>query len=131
MADTPNSSSSNWAKENPERRKEIQKKYRQTDKYKKSYVSGHLKRTYGITTEDYYEILESQGNVCRICNKSDNRKVKVGTEQFLPLFVDHCHTTGEVRGLLCSKCNSGLGMFGDNIDFLISAISYLKENEIG
>jgi hypothetical protein len=47
----------------------------------------------------------------------------------MDLAVDHCHTTGKIRGLLCSKCNPALGAFNDNIEILNSAIKYLKEYE--
>jgi len=45
-------------------------------------------------------------------------------------FIDHCHNNGNVRGLLCMRCNTGLGLFLDNPNFLLNAISYLKENSI-
>lgn len=52
---------------------------------------------------------------CAICNSTDR------------LSIDHCHETGEVRGLLCGKCNSGIGLFKDKIDLLEAAIQYLKQ----
>lgn len=121
-----------WNKNNPESRKKSQEKYRQTDKYRYSYVSSHLKRTYGITYENYLEIYKSQGEVCAICGRTElRRSYENKREQLLPLFVDHCHTSGVVRGLLCSKCNTGLGMFEDNKQSLSKAISYLKGYSFG
>lgn len=117
-----------WVKNNPEKVKEISERYRKTEKYRKTYVSNHLRRTYGISYDDYFAIYSAQGEACAICGRSELRREQSGKrKQILPLFVDHDHTTGKVRGLLCSKCNSGLGMFEDNIDSLITAISYLKE----
>jgi hypothetical protein len=79
--------------------------------------------SYGITLEQYNQMSESQLGVCLICKrKSLNRW---GIE----LCVDHCHETGKVRGLLCDKCNKGLGQFEDNISVLECAIEYLKQNK--
>ena len=72
---------------------------------------------YGLTLEDYDTMLAEQNNSCAICNKT------VGGN----LFVDHDHKTGEVRGLLCNGCNSGLGMLKDNLDLLRSAVLYLEK----
>jgi len=74
----------------------------------------NLIRNYGITVDDYNKMLEEQGGRCVIC-----------TDDNVPLAVDHNHDTGEVRGLLCRKCNSGLGMFKDNDLLLIAAAGYL------
>jgi hypothetical protein len=83
-----------------------------------------IRRTYGISYEEYIELKELQGNCCAICKNPDS--VTKRTDR---LFVDHCHTTGEVRGLLCSKCNHGLGHFNDNPSLLLSAIAYLTQKE--
>lgn len=76
-------------------------------------------RKYGITVADYEQMLEKQCGVCKICNQHRDAQ---------RLAVDHCHKTGKVRGLLCSRCNKALGAFGDNPDRLASAIAYLKES---
>lgn len=81
-----------------------------------------LKTTYGITLEQYYSMLKAQNNCCAICAaKKPGGRTKL-------FFIDHCHTTGKVRGLLCMRCNTGLGLFLDNPKFLSSAINYLKES---
>lgn len=95
-------------------------------KYGAKYFSSRGKelsyiRKYNITLDDYNKILFEQGYKCRICN-IEAKELKKG------LVVDHCHSTGKVRGLLCSKCNMGLGLFEDNPEFLASAEEYLKEN---
>ena len=75
---------------------------------------------YGLTVDQYDAMLMEQNYVCAICEKpekSSSKKV---------LSIDHDHTTGKVRGLLCDTCNSGLGHFFDNLDFLESAVLYLK-----
>lgn len=88
---------------------------------RKSYLRNSIKKKYGITTEDYLQMLDSQDRKCAICSKTviENNRY---------LSVDHCHTTGKVRGLLCSNCNLGLGYFQDNIDFLLNAVEYLKKD---
>lgn len=78
-----------------------------------------IKKTYDITFEDYEEMLESQNGKCAICES------KIGNSRTTRLFVDHCHTTGNVRGLLCSSCNHGLGQFRDSPKLLQKAIKYL------
>lgn len=78
---------------------------------------------YGITLEDYNKMLEDQNNKCKICGSS-----KSGTIQHNRLVVDHDHKTGKVRGLLCDKCNRGLGYLGDSIENLEKAVEYLKGN---
>lgn len=80
-----------------------------------------IKRRYGISYEEYEDILEQQNNCCAIC-KSDTSQNNRATRG---LFVDHCHTTGKVRGLLCSKCNHALGLLNDDIDLLKAAMDYL------
>jgi hypothetical protein len=65
-------------------------------------------------------MLEEQEGVCYICKKADYDR---------ELGVDHDHTTGEVRKLLCRKCNMGIGYFDDNPDLLLKAVMYLKEHE--
>lgn len=77
-----------------------------------------LRRMYGLTIAQYDALLEHQGGCCAIC-KTDTPK---GKGRFN---VDHCHETGEVRGLLCVNCNNGLGRFFDNPSLLAAAIQYL------
>ena len=79
-----------------------------------------LKRMYGITLEEHTKMFENQNGVCAICRKSGDGKWK-------KLCVDHCHTTGKVRGLLCKRCNIALGEVGDNIQTLQSMIEYLQK----
>jgi hypothetical protein len=76
---------------------------------------GHLKRRYGISRADYAALLARQGGVCAICGKPPEKT----------LCVDHCHSTGKIRGLLCRKCNFGLGCYGEDQAALIAALAYL------
>jgi len=75
-------------------------------------------KKYGLTPDQYSQMLEQQGGGCAICGVTPNGK---------RLAVDHCHTTGKVRGLLCSPCNTGLGVFKDNTDLLHNAVKYLEK----
>jgi hypothetical protein len=80
--------------------------------------NSHYLREYGITLDQYDSMLQKQNGVCGICHKPEPRSEH--------LSVDHCHITGEVRGLLCSRCNMVLGMFLDSPALLKSAITYLE-----
>lgn len=85
-----------------------------------------LLNKYGLTTEKYDEIFERQGGACAICGRSApvGRAARVGARW---LNVDHCHDTGEVRGLLCMECNTGIGKLGDSVEMLHRAIAYLTK----
>jgi hypothetical protein len=81
-----------------------------------------LKRMYGITHQDYEVMLEEQNNRCAICETTDPGG-RHNSDYFV---VDHCHTTGKVRKLLCHHCNTALGLVGDNTQILQSMIEYLR-----
>jgi hypothetical protein len=83
-----------------------------------------LYKSYNISSLDFENILASQNNKCAICG-IDQNSLKDGKKKYL--CVDHCHITGSIRGLLCDKCNRGIGLLGDNIDNLFNAIDYLKK----
>lgn len=83
----------------------------------------YLKRTYGITVDDYRKLLEQQDHRCAICGGIGFLMAK--THKAL-LLVDHDHKTGEVRGLLCHNCNRALGLLHDNTEHLRKAIAYLE-----
>ena len=86
------------------------------EKHKSHKIWSEIKRNYGLSKSEYKNILKQQRGVCKICVKP------CGT--FPRLSVDHCHKTGEVRGLLCAHCNRGLEAFKDNIIILENAIIY-------
>lgn len=91
-------------------------------KYEHYLIS--IKSRYGLTREQYEALLKKQNNVCAIClGEGDLRN----TGEIIRLHVDHCHDTGKVRGLLCFRCNSGIGKFKDNVASLERAINYLKQ----
>ena len=83
-------------------------------------LASFMKRKYGITFDQYNQMLAAQGGVCAICGEACITGKR--------LAVDHCHTTGAVRALLCSNCNTGLGKFRDNPDLLRAAALYLEKH---
>jgi hypothetical protein len=93
-------------------------------KHKNPYVyevdkDKKLKKAYGISYQEYLNILAIQQNSCAICG--------VDQEDVSRAFaVDHCHDTGKIRGLLCCNCNTGIGNLRDDIGLLERAIEYLK-----
>lgn len=89
-----------WQKENKERYYKISKEWRKNNPEK--IKNNALKFYYGITLEDYNQLLKEQNYVCKICGEID----KNGND----LSVDHNHKTGKIRGLLCMKCNISLGI---------------------
>jgi hypothetical protein len=104
-------------------------------KEKREYYSNHkndwknnrLINQFGITLENYNDLLKKQNYLCLICNKPET-EVEPGKSP-KTLAVDHNHETGKIRGLLCGKCNKGIGMFEDNTNLLQSAINYLNGNK--
>lgn len=100
--------------------KDCQKSKRSSlDKWNRGYSAwkAQLRKSFDMTPEDYFEMLESQNGVCWICEKEDGDR---------RLAVDHDHETGEIRGLLCRNCNVGLGHFKDSASLLARAILYLE-----
>lgn len=83
-----------------------------------------LRTFYRMTVEEYDTLLAAQGYVCAICGQDEPAAHGRTGKKFL-LSVDHDHTTGRVRGLLCQKCNRAIGMLGDNPALLQRAIDYL------
>lgn len=114
------------------RNNEARKKYYQCNKtsilnqlrqkYKANPIaakSRDLKKTYGIDIEQYNAILLLQDSSCAICKKHSSNFER-------SLAVDHCHSSGKVRGLLCINCNRAVGNLKDSIDLAKNLISYLE-----
>lgn len=87
-----------------------------------------LQYRYKMSVEEFNRFREEQDNSCAICRVELEIK-KGSTFRSKQVAVDHCHKTGNVRGLLCSTCNQGLGHFRDNVTLLESAIAYLSTSE--
>jgi len=103
----------------------FQKEYRKSIKGKQALKNAYLKKQYGITLDEYDPMLEQQKGVCAICGEKETN-LDTRTGRIFELAVDHCHETGKVRGLLCTKCNTGLGAFKDSVELLNKAINYLQ-----
>lgn len=88
----------------------------------------HNLSKYGMTVKDYWDLYEKQNCKCAICG---DKEIKVKNRERLFLYVDHCHSTGKVRGLLCNHCNTLLGMAKDDVNILNNAIEYLNANTSG
>lgn len=107
-----------YSKSHPEKW-QAQNKKEENKVYKKFWK---LLKRYNLSKEAFEKLLEDQNFTCAIC-------LKVPLEMENGYCVDHDHISGEVRGILCQQCNSGLGMFKDNTDFLFNAILYLKKDK--
>ena len=79
----------------------------------------NIKKLYGLDWANYVEMFKAQGGECPICRR------KLDSLSRTPS-VDHCHTTGENRGILCNECNRGLGLFGDDRERILRAAEYLR-----
>lgn len=122
---------------NKDRNHVTQKKYRMKNQEKCRWLSKQwreanpgyqrnflMKKKYGIGVEEYNKLLQQQNGRCYICQDlSEN-----GRDGFL--HIDHDHSTGKIRGLLCSTCNAGLGMLKDHPDILMKAAFYLSRFEV-
>lgn len=104
-----------WCESNPERRRAAYEGWvKRNPRIRKNSL---LRSTYGITIEQYDEMFLKQGGACAICKEPKK------------LVVDHCHTTGKVRGLLCNFCNTMIGKMQEKAEKFESAISYLKQHK--
>ena len=109
--------------------KEIQLEYRSREckTFKQYNYSGLekwdtiIRRVYGITLDQYNTMLAEQGGGCAICGS------KTDVVETRRLAIDHCHKTNVVRGILCTKCNQGIGSFNDDVVLLENAKSYLTK----
>lgn len=91
--------SRDWARNNPDKVKDC-----------------HYRSKYGINLVEFDLLSQNQNGKCRLCDKVPKGR----------LVVDHSHTTGKIRGLLCRSCNGALGVLGDDEQSLLKAINYLK-----
>lgn len=102
-------------------KREYRRKYNFTKRQRNKI--NRMKRLYGVTYEEYLNLISKQKGKCAICREILNQ------DRFT--HIDHCHKTDAVRGLLCHNCNQGLGHFKDNLQILSKAIRYLKKNGRG
>lgn len=109
---------SRWRADNREKAKENSRAWKTANPER---VAAHARKArYGISQEQYDEMVMRQRGLCAICGHADPKRA---------LSVDHNHATGRVRALLCNACNRGIGLLEDNADRLEAAAAYLKEHD--
>lgn len=109
-----------WNKKNRERKQANDRHW--AEKNRKKIAERMMTRNHGVSLEEYEARIQQQGNKCGICGGT---KIS-GRLKYRLFVVDHCHTTGKIRGLLCNNCNRGLGQFLDNPKLLRLAAEYLE-----
>lgn len=102
---------------------EYMRNYRKNNPQKMKAID--LKKRFGISLEAFEQMMEKQNSVCKICGLAE-RSVDHRTKQIRHLAVDHCHTTGRIRGLLCSDCNTAIGLLKESPEILRKASEYLS-----
>lgn len=114
-----------WSKENASKRREASARYRlnHPDKPRADHVA-----RYGISVGDYEQMVLAQAGVCAACGEPE-RRVDPRTKRTRRLAIDHCHDTGRVRGLLCTRCNTTLGVFNEDLVALARLLAYLAERK--
>lgn len=109
-------------------RKDIRKKQywnnvnKEREYAKKTQFERRLNLVYGLTVDSYEELKETQNNKCAICDAEGTLEKR--------LVIDHDHTTGNVRQLLCDSCNRGIGLLGDDAHRLQKAADYLRKHSV-
>lgn len=110
--------------------KDYKNKLKRSKEYGKEYYARYkdriglrrrrekLKHRYGLSEQDFENLKESQNNCCIGCNKE------------VLLCVDHCHKTGEIRGLLCRTCNAAIGLAKEDVEILKNLVSYLERGKL-
>lgn len=95
------------------------------ERHNKYQITRRLKTKFGVEYEIYEQMFKEQDGKCAICKTSEPTPRKRGKR--INFDIDHNHTTGKIRGLLCSKCNVGLGAFNEDIQLLEIALAYLRK----
>lgn len=108
--------SKKWRDNNPEESRDRARKYRARNP--NQVRCSNLKKTHGITLNQFNEMFLSQGSKCAIC--------KGGSSTGKNWHVDHCHNGGGIRGILCHSCNLMIGQARDNAETLLAAVEYLR-----
>ena len=103
-----------WKKNNPDKVKQYQR-------------TSNLRKNFGLSMDEYEQMIAKQNNLCGICEKPETF-IHHQTKETARLAVDHCHKTNKVRKLLCKSCNTALGLFKDDIGVMENAVQYLKDH---
>jgi hypothetical protein len=89
-------------------------------RHKESIANARIKKLYGVSAEDHEKIFVKQKKSCAICRTKFKHRRQ--------MHVDHCHKSKRVRGLLCSKCNQAIGLFGDSAKLMLRATEYVNDD---
>jgi hypothetical protein len=103
----------------PEQWGKVEDLFKEFDAETKEKYAKHIEKTYGIDIEEFERLKEKQNNRCAVCDRETK------------LCIDHDHSSGKVRGLLCNSCNSGIGFLGDDDAGVKKALDYLKAADTG
>jgi hypothetical protein len=103
--------------------KAINDRYRASDEGKLARRAYRIKYRFKISVEEYDHRLITQGNLCKICSIDMTTTSKGAC-------LDHCHSTGKIRGFLCNNCNLGIGLLGDTYSRVKQAVDYLEEYNV-
>lgn len=115
-----------WRDANPDKMKANRNadRAKNRDRIRKTVRAYSIRTTYGITIEEYDRLREEQNHRCKICGT--DRAARMHTDYSWR--VDHCHTTGKVRGLLCHNCNIAMGLLHENTETLNAMIKYIDHH---
>lgn len=120
-----------WREENPDKvkvatqRRRDRGRHEEISKGREAQEERRLRRAYGLTIESRAALLQAQEGNCKLCGHTVSfMRAKCARARAC---VDHCHTTGRVRGVLCSPCNAGLGQLQDSPELLERAAAYLRK----
>lgn len=108
-----------WWRNNKQHTKDYRRKNLHRRKEKDRWWN--ILKKYGITKDEYVAMLAAQGGKCLICGS-----LPTSQRHFS---VDHCHETGRIRGILCAKCNTGIGLLGDDVERLKKSVAYLEKHK--
>jgi hypothetical protein len=114
-----------WCEANPDRVKRAKKKHH--GKSWRRRKNNQMRTLYGIDVETYEKLFAEQNGLCAVCKKPETLK---RGDVVVNLSLDHCHTTGKIRGLLCANCNNGMGRFKDDPALLRAAAEYLEARRV-
>ncbi len=128
--DKCNETAKSWRKRNPDKVRAVHVKHRDKrvaktrewhTKNKQREREWYRKHKYGLAPGEFDKMVKQQGGCCLIC------ETEFGLDRASWPHIDHCHSTGAIRGLLCSHCNQGIGHFKDNPELLILAAEYVRQ----
>jgi hypothetical protein len=109
-----------WRAAHPEKARAIERRRSSTPRRKAYEQARGLRRSFNLSRDEYEAMLVRQGGKCAICGRSDSGRAGAR------FYVDHDHTTGKIRELLCISCNAGIGLLGDSPQRILAAAEYIE-----